>query len=53
LGHRLVADITIDVDPTHTVGQGHQVATAAHRRLTDHVAHVDDVTVHVHPHHAS
>jgi cation diffusion facilitator family transporter len=49
LGHRLVADITIDVDPTHTVAQGHQVATATHQRLTSHVPHVDDVNVHVHP----
>jgi cation diffusion facilitator family transporter len=51
LGHRLVADITIDVDPTHTVDQGHQVATATHRRLTSQVPHVDDVNVHVHPYH--
>jgi cation diffusion facilitator family transporter len=49
LGHRLVADITIDVDPTHSVGTGHQVATATHQRLITHVAHVDDVNVHVHP----
>jgi cation diffusion facilitator family transporter len=49
LGHRLVADITIDVDPALTVGTGHQVATATHQRLTTHVAHVDDVNVHVHP----
>ena len=49
LGHRLVADITIDVDPTATVDQGHQVATATHQRLTSRVAHVDDVNVHVHP----
>jgi len=49
LGHRLVADITIDVDPTATVEQGHQVATATHQRLTRRVAHVDDVNVHVHP----
>jgi cation diffusion facilitator family transporter len=49
LGHRLVADITIDVDPTHTVDQGHRVATATHQRLTSHVPHVDDVNVHVHP----
>jgi cation diffusion facilitator family transporter len=51
LGHRLVADITIDVDPTHTVDQGHQVATATHQRLTSQVPHVDDVNVHVHPYH--
>ena len=49
LGHRLVADITIDVDPTNTVEQGHRVATATHRRLTSRVAHVDDVNIHVHP----
>ena len=49
LGHRLVADITIDVDPDRTVDEGHQVATATRRRLTDRVAHVDDVNVHVHP----
>ena len=49
LGHRLVADITIDVDPTATVEQGHQVATATYQRLTRRVAHVDDVNVHVHP----
>ena len=49
LGHRLVADITIDVDSTKTVDQGHQVATATRRRLTSCVAHVDDVNVHVHP----
>jgi cation diffusion facilitator family transporter len=50
LGHRLVADITVDVDPTHTVDQGHQVATATLQRLTRNVPHVDDVNVHVHPH---
>jgi cation diffusion facilitator family transporter len=49
LGHRLVADITIDVDPAHTVGTGHQVATATHQRLTTHIAHIDDVNIHVHP----
>jgi cation diffusion facilitator family transporter len=52
LGHRLVADITIDVDPTKTVEQGHQVATATHQRLTTRVPHVDDVNVHVHPDHS-
>ena len=32
-----------------TPSTGHQVATATHQRLTTHVAHVDDVNVHVHP----
>ena len=49
LGHRLVADLTIDVDPDRSVDEGHQIATATHRRLIGHVAHVDDVHVHVHP----
>jgi divalent metal cation (Fe/Co/Zn/Cd) transporter len=49
LGHRLVADIIIDVDPAHTVGTGHQVATATYQRLTTRVAHIDDVNDHVHP----
>ena len=50
LGHRLVADITIDVDPVRSVDEGHQVATATRQRLTNRVAYVDDVNVHVHPH---
>ena len=49
LGHRLVADLTIDVDPDNTVEQGHRVATATHQRLIGRVAHVDDVNIHVHP----
>jgi cation diffusion facilitator family transporter len=50
LGHRLIADLTIDVDPDCSVHDGHQIATATRRQLTDHVAHIDDVHVHVHPH---
>lgn len=49
LGHRLVADLTIDVDATTTVRDGHAVATAARLRLLERVAHVDEVHVHVHP----
>jgi cation diffusion facilitator family transporter len=49
LGHRLVADLTIDVDAKCTVGHGHQIASATRERLTSHVTHVDDVHVHVHP----
>jgi cation diffusion facilitator family transporter len=50
LGHRLIADITIDVDPDHSVHDGHQIAIATRRQLIGHVAHIDDVHVHVHPH---
>jgi cation diffusion facilitator family transporter len=49
LGHRLVADLTIDVDGTASVSDWHAVATAARQRLLDGVAHVDEVHVHVHP----
>jgi cation diffusion facilitator family transporter len=49
LGHRIVADITIDVDAGVTVSDGHAIATEARRRLVEQVAHVDEVHVHVHP----
>lgn len=49
LGHRLAADLTIEVDGTTTVRAGHAVASAARQRLLDRVAHVDEVHVHVHP----
>ena len=49
LGHRLVADLTIEVDPAHTVHDGHEIAIATRRQLTQTVAHVDDVHIHVHP----
>ena len=51
LGHRLVADLTIDVAPDASVHDGHQVATEVRARIIDHVAHVDDVRIHVHPAH--
>ncbi len=49
LGHRLVADLTIDVEPNASVHDGHLVASATRDRLIGHVAHVDDVRIHVHP----
>lgn len=49
LGHRLVTDLTIDVDGAASVGDGHAIATAARQRLLDRVAHIDEVHVHVHP----
>lgn len=52
LGHRLVADITIDVDSGVAVHDGHDLATATRQRLLDRVAHIDEVHVHVHPDHA-
>ncbi len=49
VGHRLVADLTIDVDSAASVGEGHVVATAARQRLLEGVAHLDEAHVHVHP----
>jgi cation diffusion facilitator family transporter len=49
LGHRLVADLTIEVDAAKSVSDGHAVATAARQRLLDGVAHVNEVHIHVHP----
>jgi cation diffusion facilitator family transporter len=53
LGHRLLADLTVEVDQNASVADGHAIATAARRRLLEHVAHVDEVNVHVHPSHRS
>lgn len=50
LGHRLVAELTIEVDPTGTVENGHEIASATRQRLIDCVAHADQVHIHVHPH---
>lgn len=51
LGHRLVADLTVDVDAGASVADGHVIATATRQRLLERVAHVDEVHVHVHPSH--
>jgi cation diffusion facilitator family transporter len=51
LGHRLVADLTVEVDETASIAGGHAIATNARQRLLERVAHVDDVNVHVHPGH--
>lgn len=48
LGHRLTADLTIEVDPTATVADGHRLASATERRLVERVRHLDEVHVHVH-----
>lgn len=49
LGHRLVADLVVDVDGSATVAAGHKVAAAAQAHLVATVPHVDEVHVHVHP----
>lgn len=49
-GHRLLADVSIDVDPSLTVTEGHDIATAVERALLHDVPMLAEVTVHVDPH---
>lgn len=49
VGHRLTTELTIDVAADLSVRAGHEVATQAHDRLINSVAHLDHATVHVHP----
>jgi len=48
-GHRLRADLAIDVDPDATVAQGHAIAHEVEHQLLHHVAHLDAAAVHVEP----
>jgi cation diffusion facilitator family transporter len=48
LGHRLTADLTIEVDPRVSVADGHRLATACEHELVERVRHLDHVHVHVH-----
>ena len=49
LGHRLVADLDITVAADIPVRAGHDIAVTVERDLLHHVAHLDEVHVHVHP----
>lgn len=49
MGHRLRADIEIEVDGALSVSQGHAVASAVHSALCSNIAHLDDAHVHVDP----
>ncbi|MGI8662173.1 MAG: cation diffusion facilitator family transporter [Acidimicrobiales bacterium] len=49
LGHRLAADLTIRVDATLPVRDGHGIAEHVRHHLLEGVAHLDDVNVHVDP----
>ena len=47
MGHRLRADISIGVDSTLSVGDGHHVGEHVHRALQQKVRHLDEAFVHV------
>jgi cation diffusion facilitator family transporter len=49
LGHRLAADVTIRVDGTLPVRDGHGIAEHVRHHLLEAIAHLDDVNVHVDP----
>jgi cation diffusion facilitator family transporter len=49
-GHRLLADLTVVVEPTLTVHEGHTIAEDAREVLLHEVPRLADVTVHVDPH---
>ncbi len=50
LGHTLSVEVTICVDPTLTVAQGHAIAEKVHGELHEHFPHLAHVAVHVDPH---
>ncbi len=49
-GHRLLADLTVVVDPTLTVQAGHAIAEGVHDALLAEVPRLAETTVHVDPH---
>jgi cation diffusion facilitator family transporter len=52
LGHRLVADAELDVDPALTLSEAHRIAHDAEHTLTHAVPKLTEVTVHAYPAHA-
>ncbi len=49
IGHRLRAELTIQVDPASTVVEGHRIAEDVRHELLHHVARLGDAHVHVNP----
>jgi cation diffusion facilitator family transporter len=50
-GLEYLVDIHVEVDPTITVSQGHDIGHSVKRRLVDRLVAVKDVLVHIEPHH--
>lgn len=48
-GHRLTADVDLNVDGAATVAEGHRIAESVHHALLHRVRHLDHVVVHVNP----
>ena len=49
-GHRLLTELSIDVDPDLSVQEGHDVAERVRRRLLEFVPRLAEASVHVDPH---
>lgn len=48
-GDDAVADVHVQVAPMISVSEGHRIADAVHRAVTEDAGEVDDITVHVDP----
>ena len=49
LGHTMLAEVNVAVDPSLSVGQGHEIAQEAHNRLLDRLQYLSNATIHVDP----
>jgi cation diffusion facilitator family transporter len=49
IGHRLRAELAIQVDPASTVAEGHRIAEDVRHELLHHIARLADAHVHVNP----
>jgi cation diffusion facilitator family transporter len=49
LGHRLLAEVTIAVEPETTVERGHEIAVKVQQALKEHLPFLARAGVHVHP----
>ena len=49
IGHRMRAETAVSVDPNLSIGQGHEIAVAAHHQLLHDVPRLIDATVRVSP----
>ncbi len=51
LGHRLVADAELDIDPQQSLADAHRIAHAAEHALTHAVPKLSEATIHAYPAH--
>ena len=49
LGHKMLAELNIAVDPGLSVGDGHEIAEDVHHRLLHNLKYLSNATVHVDP----